>query len=217
MKKYIKFILILFIASCSSNIKTNQVNKFEFPGLGMLIDAYYRDYYDYPQNTDAFILFCDSIKNNEFESTIKKIKENKNRIAWSLGSNKIVITLVDSIIYETELRLPCDELLNNQGMYLDRILFFNTEGNSINSEEIESEFKKCLKEIKMDYSKIEKGDSETKYHLIQYTINIGLEPFCDNDKISTDIGYFKEIEVFLNSFTKKHMLSKVIFVTCNFQ
>jgi hypothetical protein len=209
--------LILFVASCSSNIKTDQVNKYEFPGLGMLIDAYYRDYYDYPKNSDEFILFCDSINTNDFETTIKKIKENKNRIAWSLGSNKIVITLNDSIIYETELRFPCDELLYNEVMYLDQILFFNTDGISINSEEIEAEFKNCVKEIKMHYSRIDEGDSETKYHLLQYTTNIGLEPFCNNDKILTDIGYFKEIEVFLNIFTKKHKLSKVIFVTCNFQ
>jgi hypothetical protein len=212
MRKYVLIITVLGIMSCSSN-NTNKTDKFEYPGLGMLIESYYRDYYEYPQNLNGFILFCDSINNNDFEATIKKLKENRDKIEWTLESNKIVVAIEDSIIYETELRFPCDELVYNQGMYLDKILFFNINGISIHAEEFEIEFKKHLNEIKRHYSKTKMEYNETKYHLVQYTPDFGLVSLCDDDKTLQDVGYSKEIEDFLNVFTEKYRLSKVIFVT----
>jgi hypothetical protein len=211
----INIIIGIGIMSCSRN-NSNKTSKFEYHGLGMLIESYYRDYYEYPQNLNEFILFCDSIRNNAYAATINKLKENRNNIKWTIESSKILVTIENGIIYETELRSPCDELTYNRGMYLGKVLFFNTNGVSIHSEELEFEFKNHLKEIKMHYSKIDSVYNESKYHLLEYTPDIGLLPFCDDDKISKEFGFFKEIERFLKVYTNKHNLSKVIFVTSTF-
>ncbi len=216
MKKWLFIIWVFFFASCISS-KTKNTDKYNYLGFGMLLEAYYRDYYEYPQNIDDFILYCSSIQEQAFGKTIKKIEENRTSLNWILSDDKITIKLEDSIIYETHLRCPCEELSYNLGVYLGKILFFNIDGIPVYSEELEEEFKSETRAIKMHYSKIVAEENTTKYHILEFSIEKGLVPFCIDDNIPNELEYYVEIEKYLKEFTHKYKINKVVFITRTFK
>lgn len=211
--KFVFFLFTIILMSCSSNNLTDQ-HKYDYQGLGMIIDAYYQDYYDYPRTVNDLILFidvCELPKN--FDTTIEKFKKNRDKIVLNNEKNTLIIKLEDSLIYETTLRSPCDELSYNIGFYLDRVLFFDAKGLSITSEEITNQFKSGMKEIKMRYDNVKKEGDINKYVMLKFVQPEGLTLFCNGNNLSKDYEYFQEAEEYLDIFSEKHHINRIIFTT----
>ena len=212
--RYLTLLAIILFWSCNSNNQTDNHNKYAYPGLGELLDVYYRDYYSYPQSISELIAYINTNKfHSNFDTTIIKLKRNKDIINLEVKTNRFLILLEDSIIYETGLRTPCEEFDYNQGFYLGRVLCFDVNMNTLNSEKNDTEFKAGLKEIKMLYSKAEKEEGVNKYVMIKYTKLDGLTLFCDSNIDLIDYDYFNKVEEYLTRFSDKHKITAIIFTT----
>lgn len=209
----VSFFFTVILMSCSNNNQADQ-HKYDYPGLGMIVEAYYGDYYDYPGTVDDLISFINACKLPEnFDATIEKLKNNRNDIVLNNEKNTLIITLGDSVIYETEHRSPCDELSYNMGFYLDKELFFDAKGLSITSDEITNQFKSGMKEIKIRYDKVKKEGDTNKYVMLNFVHSKGLTLFCNENIQLKDYEYFQEVEKYLNVFSEKYHINRIIFTT----
>ena len=209
----VSFFFTVILMSCSNNNQADQHN-YDYPGLGQIVESYYGDYYDYPGTVDDLISFINACKLPEdFDATIEKLKNNRNDIVLNNEKNTLIITLGDSVIYETEHRTPCDELSYNMGFYLDKDLFFDAKGVSITSDEITNQFKSSMKEIKIRYDKVKKEGDTNKYVMLNYVHSKGLTLFCNENIQLKDYEYFQEVEKYLNVFSEKYHIDRIIFST----
>lgn len=207
------FFFTIILVSCNSNNQADQ-HKYNYPGLGMIVDAYYQDYYDYPRTVNDLISFIDMRElPGSFDTTIVKLKNNRDEIALNNEKNTLIITLEDSVIYKTALRSPCDELSYNIGFYLGGVLFFDKKGLSIASGEMTNEFKNGMQEIKMRYDKVEKEGDINKYVMLKFVRTEGLTLFCKENIQLKDYEYFQEVEEYLNVFSEKYQINRIIFAT----
>jgi len=215
MKYFLIFILIIFV----THISDKKTNEYDYPGLGMLIEAYYFDYYEYPNNINDLILYCNANQFPiDFNTTIKKLNKNRDKITFSKKENYLIITLKDSILYKTELRTPCSEFSYNLPVYLNKVLLFDKNGYSISSEKIINEFKADIKEIKKKYDKVKKEKNTNtyitnKHVMIKFIPSEGLSLFCKDDIQLKDFKYFQEMEKYLIKFSDKYELTKVVLTT----
>jgi hypothetical protein len=199
--------------SCDSNNQTGQ-HKYDYPGLGMIVDAYYQDHYDYPKTVDDLISFIDACElSGNFDTTIVKLKKNRDEIVLNNEKNTLIITLEDSVIFETAFRSPCDELSYNTGFYLGKVLLFNEKGLSIVSEEITNEFKNGMKEIKLRYDKVKKDGDINEYVMLKFAHPEGLTLFCNENISLKDYKYFQDVEGYINVFSEKYQINRIIFAT----
>lgn len=199
--------------SCNSNNQTGH-HKYDYPGLGMIIDAYYQDYYDYPKTIHDLLSFIDASElTANFDTTITKLKKNRGEIILNLKKNTLIITIEDSVIFETVVRSPCDELSYNTGFYLGKVLFFNEKGHSIISEETINEFKNGMKEIRLRFNNAKKDGDIIKYLILNFSYSEGLTLFCDENISLKDYKYFQEVEGYINVFSEKYHLNRIIFAS----
>ncbi|HOG97102.1 MAG TPA: hypothetical protein PKX26_12835 [Prolixibacteraceae bacterium] len=209
----VSFFFTVILMSCSNNNQADQ-HKYDYPGLGQIVDAYYQDYYDYPGTVNDLISFINACKLPEnFDTTIEKLKNNRDKIVLNNEKNTLIITLQDSVIYETAHRSPCDELSYNMGFYLGRVLFFDAMGLSITSDEITNQFKSGMKEIKIRYDKVKKEGDTNKYVMLNFVHFKGLTLFCNENIQLKDYEYFQEVEKYLNGFSEKYHINRIIFTT----
>lgn len=214
MKNSIIIVFVIFIACNGSNNNTQAQHQYDYPGLGLIIDAYYRDYYDYPNSIEDLVTFTDESGFPEnFDKTIEKLKKSKSEIELLKEEKKLKISINDSLIYTTPMSTPCDQFSDNKGFYLGRVLFFDEKGKAINSEEISNQFKIGLKNIKYHYNMVEKEGNANKYVMLKFEDPDGLSLFCDDCIPLNDYEYFKEVEIFTNKFSEEHKIREIIFVT----
>ena len=128
-------------------------------------------------------------------------------------NNTLKFELADSLIYNTPISNPCEQFSDNKGFYLGRVLFFNENGTAINSDEVKSQFKSGLKNIKYHYGNVEKNDGTNKYVMLKFENPDGLSLFCDESIRLNDYKYFKEVENYSNRFSEEHQIKEIIFVT----
>lgn len=198
---------------CSNNKQVGQ-DKYDYPGLGQILDAYYRDYYDYPSAVNDLILFINEYKFPEnFDTTIEKLNNNRDNIILNNEEKTLIIKLEDSVIYETAHRSPCDEITYNMGFYLGNVLFFDATGLSITSDELTNQFKSGLKEIKIRFDKVKKEGDANKYVMLNFIHSKGLTLFCNENIQLKNYEYFQEIEKYLDVFSEKHHINRIIFTT----
>lgn len=209
----VSFFFTLILMSCSNNNQVDQ-HMYDYPGLGQIVEAYYRDYYDYPNTVDDLISFINACKFAEnLHATIEKLKNTRNDIVLNNEKNTLKITLRDSLIYETEHRSPCDELSYNIGFYLDKDLFFDAKGLPINSDEIRNQFKSGMKEIKIRYNKVKKEGDTNKYVMLNFVHSKRFTLFCNENIQLKDYEYFQELEKYMNDFSGKYHIDRIIFTT----
>jgi len=212
--RYLLIFSTILLLSCNSNNKTDNQNKYDYSGLGMLIETYYQNSFEYPKNIQELISYIDMNKFPEnFNPTIEKLKDNKNNLNLNIVKDNLLITLGGSTVFKTALRYPCDELSYNMGFYLGKVLFFDEKEVPIANEKIANEFKNNLKEIKKHYKNVEKEGNENKYVMLKYTPSQELVPYCSTNVQLNDYKYFQEAQEYLNVFSKTHKITKVIFVT----
>lgn len=221
MKNILFLITIsLLLMSCSNSKKEKEIEKSNYSGLGIIVDAYYYDNYEYPKNIKALNNYIEQANfPNEYKGLIQKLKEGHQSIRIKTNNNKITICIEDNIIYESEIRTPCNELSYNLGFYVDNIILYDNSDNIlIDKKELQKELKSGFKQISLNYNKvIEDTNSEslllTKYLLLKYEKDKGIDFFC-SDTIKLDsYMYLIEIENYLNEFTNKYKLMKVVFTT----
>ena len=206
MKFFIVFLLILTI-SCENNSQTEQ-QKYNYPGLGLLIESYYLDYFDFPNNINDLIMYVEIYKFPEnFDATISKLKKNINKIFLVKVNGSLTITLEDSTIYETALRSPCEELSYNLPFYANKVLCFDKNMHPITSDIIIDDFREGLKKIKKHYKKVEKTENTNKYLMIKFDSSEGLSLFCKDNIQLNEYDYFQEVKKYLMSFTSKYKLA----------
>lgn len=211
--KLVSLFFSVILMSCSNNNQSDQ-HKYDYPGLGLILEAYYLDYYDYPGNVNDLISYTNVYNFPEnFDTTIKKVKNNKDKIFFKNEKNTLIITLEDSVIYETAHRSPCDELSYNMGFYLGKVLFFDIKELSITSVEITNQFKSGMKEIKIRYGKVKKEGDTNRYIMLNYVYSTGLTPFCNENIQLKDYEYFQEVEEFLNLFSERYHINRIIFTS----
>ncbi len=205
---FISLPLFVILISCG-NSRVNR-HKYDYPGLGQIVEGYYWDYYDYPSGVNDLILFANTHEFPEcFNTTIKKINIHKDEIILRNENRILTVRLGDHIIYETAHRSPCEELSYNMGIYLERVLFFDEEGFSINSDEITNQFKRGMKEIKIAYNE---SNKEKVYVMLDFVRFRGLRIFCNDNIQIKNCKYFREVEKYLNIFSEKYSIDKVVFV-----
>ena len=217
--RFVFFFTAMLLIACESN-KQVEEHEYDYPGLGMILETYYFDYYNYPNNIKDLVTYVELRKFPEnFNTTISKLNKNIDEIIFVNDQSKLIITLDDSTIYETALRNPCEELSYDFPVYISQVLCFDKNGHSITSDAIVDDFKSGLKKIKKQYTKVEK-DENTNNHIrtkrliiIKFEPLEGLSSFCGDNIRLKKYDYFQEVEKYLMSFSNKYELSKVIFTT----
>ncbi|WP_153639528.1 hypothetical protein [Prolixibacter sp. NT017] len=185
-----------------------------YGGIGMIIESFYRLYYSYPENINDLLAFIDYYDFPEvFNGLISNLHKNRNEIRVNKTGNHLIITAGKEVIYDEEMRSPCDELSYDLPFYLQNILIFDKNGVSIDSEELVNEFKKEIKQVKLHFDKVERKDGAAVYVLLSYTLSDGLSPMCGSDYKISDYKYFDQVGDFLSVFVRKNKISKIIFMT----
>ncbi|GET25782.1 hypothetical protein NT017_21110 [Prolixibacter sp. NT017] len=180
----------------------------------MIIESFYRLYYSYPENINDLLAFIDYYDFPEvFNGLISNLHKNRNEIRVNKTGNHLIITAGKEVIYDEEMRSPCDELSYDLPFYLQNILIFDKNGVSIDSEELVNEFKKEIKQVKLHFDKVERKDGAAVYVLLSYTLSDGLSPMCGSDYKISDYKYFDQVGDFLSVFVRKNKISKIIFMT----
>lgn len=211
--RFVFFFTAMLLIACKSN-KQGEEHKYDYPGLGMMVEAYYFDYFDFPNSINDLVTYIELHKFPEnFDTTIYKLKKNFDKIILAKEQSKLIIILDDSTIYETALRNPCEELSYNFSVYISKVLCFDNNGHSIMSDAIINNFKSRLKEIKKHYDKVEKDENANKFIIVRFEPLEGLSSFCGDNIRLKEYNYFQEVEKYLISFSNKYELSKVIFTT----
>ena len=217
MKKIIFLLLILIATSCSISKEYIILSSHDYPYIGTLIEGYYNGNYEYPKTANDFISYYDLKEmkemNRSYPKTIRNIKNNKNDIVWILDSSRLIVYKKnDTIYYETTMRNPCEELDYNIGLYITN-KFFNNEGRNVYSKELDSNFRKGLKETIVNTGTLidECGD----VILLKYTPETGLVSFCEDAEKS--VKFYDALNSYLENFVRENKLSKVLFLFRKFQ
>ena len=185
-----------------------------YGGIGMIIESFYRLNYLYPENINDLLAFIDYYDFPEvFNGLISNLHKNRNEIRVNKTGNHLIITAGKEVIYDEEMRSPCDELSYDLSFYLQNILIFDKNGVSIDSEELINEFKKGIKQVKLHFDNVVKKDGSDVFVLVSYTLSDGLTPICSSDYKISDYKYFDLIDDFLSVFVSKNKISKMIFTT----
>ena len=117
-----------------------QNDKYDYPGLGHLIESYYYSYYEYP-NSICDLFRCNDFKNHvlgeRYKETILKLKKNQNKIKWEKTEKELRIKLNDSILYYHKTNNDfCKELSSLWPEYLRKILFFDNDNCRIYDDDL---------------------------------------------------------------------------------
>ncbi|GET31262.1 hypothetical protein PbJCM13498_01250 [Prolixibacter bellariivorans] len=203
----------LFDSSQSSDtLRIEQQDN--YGGMGMIIDSFYRLNYSYPESIKDLLAFIDYYDFPEvFNGLISNLHKNRNDIEINKAGNHLIITAGKEVIYDEEMRSPCDELSYDLPFYLQNILIFDKNGVSIDSEKRVNEFKKEIKQVKLHFDNVVKKDGSDVFVLVSYTLSDGLTPICSIDYKISDYKYFDLIDDFLSVFVSKNKISKMIFTT----
>lgn len=214
---YITVSILLLLVYCSN--KKGEQNKYNYPSLGMMVESYYFDYFDYPKSINELIKYVDlrDFPNN-FDSTIKKLKNNIDNIILVNDYEKLIISLGDSTLYDCFKRNPCEDLSLNFPRYINRVLCFDEDGFPITSEALTNEFIAGLKRIRSEYKNVEKvKDPGSVYSnrlvIIQFDLENGISPFCKGNIHLEEYNYFQKTEKYLKEFSYKNGLYRIIFTT----
>lgn len=220
MRKFLFiYLLFVFTFSCRNETKQSNSENLNFEGLGIILEAYYYNYFEYPSNINQLISYTEGLDfPDRFDSTIKRIKESDVNIKVIIKNDKYLIINNNEIIYETKNRTVCDDFFYNPNLYLGRLLFFDEKQELITNDYLHVELKKHIRLIQKNYSKIEKETKEKsimehKYVFFQYDIKNGLTRLCDNEIDYKFDTYLSDIEICLNGFSRKNNIYKIVFST----
>lgn len=192
-----------------------RINSFRFPCLGLLLMGYKNCYYDYPSTLDELLEYinivgyvneypfkgCDSVTINNLING-----QNKKLLRWKKDENGLFISVNNDTIGFFPPFSPC-ELSPFDKRYIH---FFDTNKNIVLSDQMETNFKKGICLIQMDFPVVieeEKGN----YHILQYQDDCGLKLYCENDYLPQDTQWFTAINSFVRQFAIDNNLDEIIF------
>lgn len=205
------FCFIIVFMSCKSK---KQAIEFDYPGLGLIIEAYYRDYFNYPNTMNDLTSFINKYNfPDNYAKTIKELNVNIDEMQLIKDSDELRLILKDNVLCKIALRSPCDELSFNTAFYLNRILFFDKNGFLLTSNNLGEVFKNDLKIIKYKFDKVKTYNETNEYVILNYQYSKGLMLYCDMNLILSDYDYFNQLELYLDTFCIKYGVDRIIFTT----
>ena len=199
----------------------HRVNSSRFPCLGLLLDGFKDCYYDYPTTLQGLLEYCKTVgyvKEGQFKNcdsvTIYNLisSQEKGLLKWEKDEKGLLVMINNDTIDFLSPYSPCDL----SPFEKRHIHFFDSNKNIVFSNQLETEFKKGVYSIQMDFPVIyeeEKGN----YHILKYQRDLGLKLYCENDYSPQDQLWFEAINGFVSKFAIDNDLDEIIFgvVYCN--
>lgn len=194
-----------------------------FPGLDVSLIDYNKYYFEFPSSVEKLIAY-DSLAKKDHDGfyqccdkTLEYIMQNKSDINWKIidEAKILIMSGEDTITYQLGCYpqvLLCDESVVC-GSPIFR--FFDINGNYAYSEDVERALKIGLSALRYNYAVL--PPEQTIWHIMVYTNEDGLQPYCRNDDLSIETKWFVEVEDFMCNFCKEHVLGKVIFMSPSYK
>lgn len=191
--------------------------------LDNLIDNYEQAYLQYPQSLEDLIRFnaaTKDLKKDLFDRCITRtliyLQNFDEQIEW-ISDDELFLILSDNDTIDCRIGPSYHNIICSSNNWYEKnvFLFYDEHNVYVPNKELTIELKRELQNIRKDY-KLENYDI-SDYHILNYTIQEGLQRFCKDDDISLNTEWFYDVEILLRSFCNEHGLVKVIFVSPSYQ
>lgn len=190
--------------------------EWNFPYIDDVIRSYSKAYLKWPASLEDLLCF-DSIISSPIDEyvpvcwTVTKnyLLKNRSKLNWKCeGDTLLITTLDDTIAYHIESfsQFGCNSYLANETLVFR---FFDRNFNLLFSKELDKEFKQQLSFLRQ--KNLIEATNTAEIHILQFSTSGGLSAFCEDDAISLESNWFKEVANLSQVFAKKHKLSKIIF------
>ena len=194
-----------------------------FPGLDVSLLDYNKYYFEFPSSVEKLIAY-DSLAKKDHDGfyqccdvTFDYLLRNKDNLDWQvIDEERILImsgndTIAYQLGYYPQVFYCDDSAVSNKTIFR----FFDNNGNYAHSKNVEKALKIGLSGLRKNYSIT--PFEQALWHIMVYTNENGLQPFCENDDLSLNTEWFHDVEDFMYKFCDEYSLGKVIFVSPSYQ
>lgn len=211
--------------------KKNMINM----GIQNIPDIYYDYYYTFPDNIEEMCSFIENqydYKNDSskiWKDAIKYLRANKGRIKIISNNSMFVIYEKGKKSYNKKNICSIFSMHYPEMEYLKRrndVIFFNSNKRNIREilgstvvDSIITVFRKQINSILVSNSAEFKVSENKRYKfdqfdrmLLEYTIEDGLQPFCQNETMkSFNENYIKALNILCEDFCNQYEVDRIIF------
>lgn len=188
-----------------------------FPGLDVSLYSYNWYHLEYPDSIEELIAY-DSLSHCLHEGffqccdeTFEYLLKNKDKIDWKKREGELLVLSGNDTItfqgYDSRIQYCDDSIISNKMVFR----FFDRFGRYAHTEELEKTLKTRLTQLRENYA--DTSFEKKEWHIIEYTPESGLRPFCHSDNIQLNTTWFYDIEDLMYVFCCEHDLGRVIFVS----
>lgn len=182
------------------------------------------EYYNYdpPRSFEDIMSFFNVMKEVEDDtlfyrccaSTLRYLDKNSFRITWQLdGDCLYMISDGDTIDYFCGYH-PC---MPSDWRERYRFRYFDTKNVYIPDNRIDVEFQQGLKMLREEGGFVMSNNDRSKDPALVFTLDQGLQLYCDNLSASLDSEWFKELSDYCRNFADSHGIGKIIFASPCYQ
>lgn len=198
----------------------NRHNNWRYPCLGFYNDAYVEGYLSEPSSLQDLLFFCnycDSL--TDFEDwpysrcdSITMLNLHKslyvNGLKWVQDEKSLFIIIDEDTIWRHYTITPC---MRNEQTEMFEPHFYNSKGYYVKtSEDINCNFKHGIRNLAIRMSN-HPNEELVQFHILVYSANTGLTSYCEDDSINFETNWYRELELFLDTFVAENNLNKIIF------
>lgn len=174
----------------------------------LLSSSFFRYCFEYPASIEDLASF-DSLSSNSYDVLIKFLRNHKRKTQLQYTDHDMTIMMDnDTILYYSggDPRTICYD-----GSPQEKLVFrfFDTKYHYAYTKELEKSFKSGIRDLMLGISPSEFDYSSV--HLMVFTDNEGLQPYCENDNVNIDSDWFVLLEKYAKAFASENDLGKIVF------
>lgn len=195
-----------------------RIDKCFFPCITNMIYGYRKSYLEYPSSIQELAIY-DSITKVRQEldykrccdAGVRKLEKYHDKITWSRKGKELLIMISNDTIGYWGEYVPCD--ISATDIHLMEPRFYKDNGTFVlTTGEMIKQFKKDIRQLGLKHNNDnERGNNN--WHILKFTKKEGLHPFCENDDIKMETGWFHELSSYVERFAYEHDFGKIIFVS----
>ena len=191
----------------------NMTDERDYFDLFLLASNYYYYNDDYPVSMDDLVIY-DSLsksdyRNNHNKAMISFLSKHKQEIKLiSSDYDMLIMMEKDTILYYPggDVKARC---YSSSPQYKLVYRFFDHQNHYAYTEELEKYFRYGIRVLALDFAPYEGDYSDV--HLMVYTKENGLQPYCEDDDVRLDSDWFVVLGKYLKGFLCQYDLGKVVF------
>ena len=191
----------------------NMTDERDYFDLFLLASNYYYYNDDYPVSMDDLVIY-DSLsksdyRNNHNKAMISFLSKHKQEIKLiSSDYDMLIMMEKDTILYYPggDVKARC---YSSSPQYKLVYRFFDHQNHYAYTEELEKYFRYGIRVLALDFAPYEGDYSDV--HLMVYTKENGLQPYCEDDDVRLDSDWFVVLEKYLKGFVCQYNLGRVVF------